>query len=589
MQFIGSRQASSHCDSARTPFIGAGFLRKAGKISAVTPALLLLIAAWASHTLKAGQGETVIVIYNSSVKESKEVADYYSKRRQIPTNQVFGFDLPSAESMTRHDFQERMRKPLLGQLEKQRLVTHFLPSKGKNKTAQGSNHLAWAESKIRYAVLCFGVPLRIEEDSKLKEEGAEKLSAQLRKNEAAVDSELALLPVNESFLKYFGPFSNPGFLATNSAGLHPTNGVLLVARLDGPSPEIARGLIDKAIDAERDGLWGRAYFDARGLTNGSPKIGDDWIRGAAEVCRRSGFETVLDNKDERFSPGFPMSQIAFYAGWYEYDGQVSGPFTRPLVEFMPGAFAYHLHSFSAQTIRSSKQNWVGPLLAKGVTATMGCVYEPYLEFTPNIAIFFHRLIPLGFSFGEAAYACQAYLSWQTTVVGDPLYRPFWRSPQKEHEDVLGPNKKSLEWWHLKVINSNLAANMPVAELIQYLEQLPETQESAVLLEKLGDLYFAKVRFADAIAAFKKAVARSSSRQERIRLMLSIGRTQELSGDAEGAYANYQEFVRTFPDYPELLSIYRKLQPLAEQLKKTEEKEQFQKEIERLSSAVPGKS
>ena len=46
-----------------------------------------------------------------------------------------------------------------------------------------------------------------------------------------------------------------------------------------------------------------------------------------------------------------MSQIAIYCGWY--DENVSGPFTLPKVEFMPGAFAYHLHSFSAATLRSA--------------------------------------------------------------------------------------------------------------------------------------------------------------------------------------------------------------------------------------------
>jgi hypothetical protein len=30
----------------------------------------------------------------------------------------------------------------------------------------------------------------------------------------------------------------------------------------------------------------------------------------------------------------------------------------------------------------------------------------------------------GYTFGEAAWAAQPVLSWQTTVIGDPLYRPF---------------------------------------------------------------------------------------------------------------------------------------------------------------------
>ena len=54
---------------------------------------------------------------------------------------------------------------------------------------------------------------------------------------------------------------------------------------------------------------------------------------------------------------------------------------------------------------------------------MGCVYEPFLQFTPNIAIFLESL-GNGYTFGEAAWASQLALSWQTTVIGDPLYQPF---------------------------------------------------------------------------------------------------------------------------------------------------------------------
>ena len=86
-----------------------------------------------------------------------------------------------------------------------------------------------------------------------------------------------------------------------------------------------------------------------------------------------------------------MSQIAIYCGWY--DGDADGPFTQPKVEFMPGAFAYHLHSFSAASIRSTThQFWVGPLLAKGATCTMGCVYEPYLPSRRTSRCFIARLM-----------------------------------------------------------------------------------------------------------------------------------------------------------------------------------------------------
>jgi tetratricopeptide (TPR) repeat protein len=275
-----------------------------------------------------------------------------------------------------------------------------------------------------------------------------------------------------------------------------------------------------------------------------------------------------------------MSQIAIYAGWY--DGGVSGPFTRPTVEFMPGAFAYHLHSFSAQTIRSASANWVGPLLAKGVTATMGCVEEPYLEGTPDIMSFLVRFMYFGFTFGEAALACQNSLSWQTTVVGDPLYRPFGRQPLQQHEELIRRKSKLVEWSHLKVVDMNLATGLPPDKLIGYLEATADTQSSAVLLEKLADLYFLKARWAEAAPIYRKALDHSPSPQQQVRLMLSLARTLEFSGQGQDALGVYTQFVKAFPDYPDLAGIYRKLSPLAEQFANPEQKELLQREQQRLA-------
>ncbi len=321
------------------------------------------------------------------------------------------------------------------------------------------------ESRIRYAVLCYGVPLKILPQPNLKETATENLRPEMRRDEAAVDSELALLPEIEQNLPLGGPLRNPVYTVTNATIIHPTNGVLIVARLDGPSAGIARGLVDKALQAEADGLWGRAYFDLRNTTEPGYKMGDDWIRNAAEIARRLGFETVVDENPGTFPADFPMSQIAFYAGWYEQD--VSGPFTLPKVEFMPGAFAYHLHSNSAASLRTTNRFWAGPLLAKGAAITMGCVAEPYLAGTPDVAIFTSRLIFFGFTFGEAACACQSVLSWQTTVLGDPLYRPFGKSPEQLHGELQRRQSRLVEWSWLRLVNLNLANNRSPASCISH--------------------------------------------------------------------------------------------------------------------------
>jgi uncharacterized protein (TIGR03790 family) len=541
--------------------------------SLLVSSFLLLIPGWPAH---GAPGDEVAVIYNSNVPESKSLAEYYAERRHVPKDRLFGFDLPSAETMTRHDYEQRLAQPFLKKLRDHKLFTY--PASGGSSRHDTTNEIP-VQAKIRYATLCYGVPLKILNEPNFKEEGVDKIRPELRRNDAAVDSELALLPVI-SPKPIFGAIVNRSYGTTNADLLSPTNGLLLVGRLDGPTPAIARGLIDKAIEAEVNGLWGRAYFDARGLTNTSYKIGDDWIRGAAQVTARLGFETVLDTDPATFPASFPMSQIALYAGWY--DGAVSGPFARPKVEFMPGAFAYHLHSFSAQTIRSPTANWVGPLLAKGVTATMGCVEEPYLEGTPDVMTFIIRFVYYGFSFGEAAYACQNSLSWQTTIVGDPLYRPFAVRALEQHAALLRRGSKLIEWSQLKVVNMNLANGVPVDKLIGYLENTPETAASAVLLEKLADLYFLKAKFPEAALNYRKAMDQSPSPQQHVRLMLALARMLDFAGKEQDAFGVYQQFVKSFPDYPDLLSIYRKLSPLAAQFGKSDEQEQYQREINRLS-------
>ena len=412
----------------------------------------------------------MVVVYNRHVPESKAVAEYYAKLRHVPARQIYGFTLTTNEQMSRDEFRDSLQMPLARQLEDAGLW-RFGSYQCRDQRPAGTVERRVVASKIRYAVLCYGVPLKIAPVPITHEPGKEIAHPELLRDEAAVDSELAWLPLVEMGVSLAGPLRNWVYGATNTAWLNPTNGVLLVARLDGPNADIARGLVDKALEAERDGLWGRAYFDARGLdkTN-SYYLGDEWILGAAEICRELGFEITVDKNPATFPADFPMSQIAIYCGWY--DGNVSGPFTLPKVEFMPGAFAYHLHSFSAETIRSTNENWVGPLLAKGATCTMGCVNEPYLDLTPNVAAFLARWIGGGFTFGEAAWAAQPVLSWQTTVVGDPLYRPFAREPAELHAEFARTHNPLIEWSYLRIVDLGLARGAPVAQLADFLETIP---------------------------------------------------------------------------------------------------------------------
>jgi uncharacterized protein (TIGR03790 family) len=424
----------------------------------------------------------------------------------------------------------------------------------------------------------YGVPLRILSDPTLKEEASEKIKPELRRNEAAVDSELALLPVMQQKLPLAGPLRNPLFTETNRAWFRPEHGVLMVTRLDGPSVAVARGLVDKSLEAERDGLWGRTFFDLRNAQDPTYKTGDDMIRSAAEICRHLGFEAVVDENIGTFPAGFPMSHIAFYAGWYTE--HVSGPFALPNVEFMPGAFAYHLHSFSANTLRSSEKQWVGPLLAKGVTITLGTIDEPYLAGTPDIAVFVARFMLNGFSFGEAAYACQPVLSWQTTCVGDPLYRPFDRNLDQVAKELIEKKSKVAEWCYLRLVDLNQANGRTVGSLISFLEQLPRTTNSAILTEKLGDLYKAQGKPSSAVHAWEEALKLDPSPQQRIRLRLTLGDRLETLSREEEAFENYESLLKESPDYADKAGVYKMLLPLARKLNKKAEAEKYEAELKK---------
>ncbi len=528
----------------------------------------------------AGAGATVVVVYNKNLPESKSLAEYYASQRSIPKDQLFGVDVSAtADAMSRAEFQDKLQKPLHAWLVKQGLFT-----RNERKDSATSFHPLIA-SRVRYIVLSYGIPWKIARDVALVEDNADKVPEPLRgRNEAAVDADLSLLPASQNKrLPLTGPIVSPFYLATNAAAFHPTNGLIMVARLDGPSVEIARGLVDKALQAETNGLWGHAYFDTRGITNGEYKTGDDWLRGGAEVARRAGFETTVDDQESIFPGAFPMSQIGLYAGWYEQSA--SGPFTRSTAEFMPGAFAYHLHSYSAAHLRSTNLNWVGPLLAKGATISMGSVDEPYLTGTPNVAAFLDRLIVRGWSYGEAAYASQGAISWQTTVVGDPLYRPFAEAPALLHFKLEREKNPLVEWSHLRVVNLNLAQGATAKDALQYLNSLRGVvTKSAVLQEKLGQLLQREKRISAACEEFDAALKSNPSPQQKIRLLLNLAELQTLVARDQAAFAAYKKLITEAPDYPDAARIYRELASLARKLKKPDEAGKFDQQAQAAGRA-----
>ena len=520
---------------------------------------IILLFALAPLMAWAG-GDEVVVVYNKKMAGSKEVAEDYAKLRDVPQSQVFGFSLPVDEVISRDEFKEELQWPLARKLESTGLWKFGKTIVPASKGLPSRTIHCVTESKIRYVVLCYGVPLRITADLDLSEEQSPTTPPLFQNNGASVDSELVWLPLVENKVRLSGPMKNWIYGTTNADALNPTNGILLVTRLDGPSATIAMGLVKKSLEAEQNGLWGRAYFDARGITDPHYVLGDEWMLGSAQLCGLLGFETNVDTNPGTFPADFPMSQIAIYAGWYS--GNADGPFAQPTVEFMPGAFAYHLHSYSAATLRSTFLNWCGPLLAKGATCTMGCVDEPSIQFTPNVQLFLARWALNRFTYGEAAWAAQPALSWQTTVVGDPLYCPFGKEPEALQAELLQDHNPLLEWSYLRLVNLSRVRGVPLSQLEDYLENLPLTKTSAVLTEKLAELCDAQGKPESAIEFYQRALQLNPSPEQKIRIRLVFGTELVAQNRTADAIEDYKELLAESPGYPGKDSINTRITALA---------------------------
>jgi uncharacterized protein (TIGR03790 family) len=355
----------------------------------------------------------LVILANARQPESVELARFYAAQRHVPPGNIIALPMPAEESITWRQFIDQVWQPLQNELYRRGLIEGTASSL---LDRFGRRRFAFTGSRISYLVVCRGVPLRLYNDPTLLAPAApgRKVIEALNRNEGAVDSELSLLAAGN--YEITGLVANPLFAQQGPTTL---DGLLVVkvTRLDGPGWDDARRLVTSALEAERCGLLGRFYVDLQG----PHASGDEWLRATAAQLRDLGFDGDVEDTPRNFATAARFDAPVFYFGWYA--AEVNGPFRRPGFRFPPGAIALHIHSASAQTLHADNAAWCGPLVARGAAATVGNVFEPYLEYThrPNLLL---RALSQGRNFGDAAYYALPALSWQAVAIGDPLYRPF---------------------------------------------------------------------------------------------------------------------------------------------------------------------
>ena len=297
---------------------------------------------YAQNTPEVPLNERVMVVYNSMADNSRKVAQYYMEKRNIPKENLCKISTMEPNSWDDDDrFEDEIGKTVRSCLKKM------------------------GKEKILYIVLTYGVPFE----------------AGFYKHRIATDSWIA--DIWNEYAKpgtmgretgdqpYYGQAQSQGnvyepyvsFAKYRDRPLAKT--IYSVWRIDAPTPDLAKGLVDKALYAEAHGLRGNAYFDMRSKVGDLPDFGygaGNWdVYRSSEMAKRAGFDVTLDDKETEF--GTAPSQMrcenaALYAGWYSL-GHYNDVFS-----WAPGAIGFHLDSASAAGFRTGTSWVAGALTAR---------------------------------------------------------------------------------------------------------------------------------------------------------------------------------------------------------------------------------
>ena len=383
--------------------------------------------------------DEILIIANGDIAQSVQLARYYCSQRLAPKENILTLQLGKRldNEISRDDYNKKIAEPIRRKLLdpeffkiKCLLTTYGVPIK-----VGGRGMLKGCEKELQQ------LKQQLDEQKKLlnkngqgpveiSKEQRQEIEQQIiiiqgridriegRETDASVDSELAMV-LSGDYELYRWQINALAhrLLATNSR-------TLMVSRLDGPSFEIAKGLIDKAIRAEKKGLIGTAYIDCRfsGAEKNKPDpLSQKYDRSLLELAQmlreRTSLAVVEEKTPALFEPN-NCPDTAIYFGWYSLQKYVDS------FKFVDGAIGIHIASWEAVNLRDAEsRQWCPAMLTRGAAATIGAVAEPYLSAFPDPKNFAASLLD-GNCLAEAYARTNPFNSWQMVLIGDPLYKPF---------------------------------------------------------------------------------------------------------------------------------------------------------------------
>jgi uncharacterized protein (TIGR03790 family) len=472
--------------------------------------------------------DAVVILVNSNDPASIRVGEYYAEARDIPLGNVIALPMSQEETIQLETYVDTICNPLLERLIEDGWVNGLLSS---DTDRYGRQRMALVQHRISYLVLVRGVPTRIANAPETLIEAELNLPKQFQGTNGSVDGELALL-LGSPMLPMAALIQNPLFENPFNASFDAQR-VIKVSRLDGPSEGVLTRLIDRTLEAEATGLVGRAYFDL----GGPGKAGDDWMRAASELAKAAYFDTEVESTSREIDFTDRIDAPAIYIGWYKSNAY--GPWLSRQWQVPLGAIGLHLHSFSATTVRSKTKAWLGPMIERGFSATVGNAYEPYLQFTHRFDLILKYLLD-GHTFGDAVMWSNPALSWQGIAIGDPLYRPFQRDLEQQDKEEIALSLRP--YFIIRLAKRELETKGEQASL-DYLRVEFMREPSLVLAHYLGKLYLDLGETAKAMEAFRLVGYLSRFSMDEWILAKEVADFMSANGDPSAAFGIYQKLIR----------------------------------------------
>ena len=369
--------------------------------------------------------QEVVVVYNTALAISDSVKNYYIEKRNIPSSNVIGIDLPDNTSAygATYDSQTGQISGLAINKSIWKFYETYIETPIMNEMDSRTVDGVKLRDKARFIVVVRGIPQTLNATG--------SYSDQYHYN-ASVDALLCLL--FQDFMDLYGTHYRTQFNAYYATDMnytfdyrfksnHFSNGRFhlsyLVSRLDGgvyPNNfETIKQAIDNGCSPDKSGSH-LFVLDDKDSYN---RYLD--LKGANLYLTSKNFRTEFNTNSQHITTH--AENIMGYSSHGVHAGLPQDYVINQLnFSYAKGAVFNTAESFNGWTFNqreAKNQGLLADFIGMGGTGGIANVQEPYSGSIARTSIFF-TAYAMGYSLVEAAYMSIPYLGWVQTVIGDPF-------------------------------------------------------------------------------------------------------------------------------------------------------------------------